>query len=98
MFRPLCHVSLAALLPLALGACAPSLPRMASSFALDGEPAASVRGAAPLDEDAPSVASAEVPAHQPLPLDRGRRCGATPGEQARAQCLRGSATADAARP
>ena len=93
MLRALSHVALAAVLPLAVGACAPPLPRMASSFASALEPAAPVRGEAPsYEEQAPSVARADAPSAEPLPLERGRRCGATPGEEARAQCLRGSAS------
>jgi hypothetical protein len=100
MFCALRHAALAALLPLTFGACAPSLPRMAPSFGLlDAGPAAPVRGDAPLfEEKAPSVARAEAPSHEPLPLERGSRCGATPGEQARAQCLRGSNPGGSAQP
>lgn len=97
MSRDLRH-ALAAVLSLALCACAPSLPRTAA-FSLDAGPAAPVRGEAPsLEDKAPSVARAEVPAHEPLPLERGLRCGATPGEQARAQCLRGEIPGGSARP
>jgi len=93
MLRALSHVALAAVLPLAVGACAPPLPRMASSFASDFEPAAPVRGEAPsYEEKPPGVARADAPSAEPLALERGRRCGATPGEEARAQCLRGSAS------
>jgi len=99
MSRALRHAALAAVLPLLFGACVPSLPRLGASFGPGLEPAAPVRGDAPsYEEPAPGIARADVPPSEPLPLERGRRCGATPGEQARAQCLRGSAADGSARP
>jgi hypothetical protein len=99
MSRPLCHVILAAVLPIALGACTAPLSRMATSFAPGLEPAAPVRGEAPWSEEkAPSVARADTPLPEPPMLERGLRCGTTPGEQARAQCLRGSPAGGTADP
>jgi len=99
MSRAVLHAALAAVLPLALGACAPTLPRMAASFGPAVEPAAPMRGeSTTYEEQAPSVARAVVPSPESLPLERGPRCGATPGEQARAQCLRGSPAGSSAQP